>query len=218
MAYKVLLNGKDTALGTQLSRLFLESGSRVAGLIEGGAPAQLSGDDAEENLILIPWNRTSTLSVNNVIVESVNRLESIDGMVFLFQPVIDYKPIHELGLAQVESYIDTYVKGSIYLLREVLGYFQKRQRGSLYIVIHISGLEVLPPIDAVGTGAIESFTNSLFTLYQNEKVNINGFTSNSADTREFAEYIHNTIRQKARTTHGKWYRFSDRSLWKRKLL
>lgn len=218
MGYKVLLNGKDTALGTQLSRLFLEDGTRVAGLLEGGAAAHLQDQEAGENLILIPWNRTSTLSVNNVIVESVNRLESIDGMIFLFQPVIDYKPIHELSLAQVESYIDSYVKGSIYLLREVLGYFQKRQRGDLYVVIHISGLEVLPPIDAVGIGAIESFTNSLFTLYQNEEVNINGFTSNSADSREFADYIYKTIQQKARTSHGKWYRYSDRSFWKRKLL
>lgn len=215
MACTILLNGKNTPLGMHLSRLFLESGSKVAGLLEGGSPASLPGEEVEENLILIPWNRTSSLSVHNVIVESVNRMESIEELVFLFQPAIDNKPIHELGLSQIESYIDTYVKGSIYLLREVLGYFQKKQRGALYVVLHIAGLEVLPPIDAVGMGAIESFTNSLFTLYQNENVNINGFTSDSSDSREYAGFVFNTIQQKARTSHGKWYRFSDRSLWKR---
>jgi len=215
MGNTILLNGKNTPLGMQLSRLFLESGSKVAGLLEGGPSTSLPGEEVEENLVLIPWNRTSSLSVHNVIVESVNKMESIEEVVFLFQPAIDNKPIHELSLAQVESYIDSSVKGSIYLLREVLGYFQKRQRGSLYVILHIAGLEVLPPIDAVGMGAIEAFTNSLFTLYQNEDVNINGFTSDSSDSREYAEFIYNTIQQKARTTHGKWYRFSDRSLWKR---
>ncbi len=215
MAYTILLNGKNTPLGMHLSRLFLESGAKVAGLLEGGSSVSLPGEEVEENLVPIPWNRTSSMSVHNVVLESVNRMDSIEEMVFLFQPTIDNKPIHELSLSQVESYIDTYVKGSIYLLREVLGYFQKRQRGVLYVVLHIAGLEVLPPIDAVGMGAIESFTNSLFTLYQNEDVHINGFTSDSPDPREYAEYIFNTIQQKARTSHGKWYRYSDRSLWKR---
>jgi len=213
MAYNILLNGKHTALGIQLGRLFLDDGARIAGLVEGGAGENVPGEEADENLFPIQWNRTSPISVHNVVVEAVNRLDTIDEMIFLFQPAIENKPIHELSLARVESYIDTYVKGSIFLLREILNYFQKKQAGTLHVVFHTAGLEVLPPIDAAGSGALEHFTNSLFTLYQNEPVHMNGFTSNSPDSTDYAQFIHDTIVQKARSSHGRWYRFSDRSIW-----
>jgi len=210
MSRTILLNGKNTPLGIQLSRAFLDDGCQVAGLVENGALTDLPGEEADENLLTISWNRASTISVHNVVMEAVNRMESIDEMLFLFQPAIENKPIHELSLARVEAYIDTYVKGSVYLLREVLGYFQKTRRGSLHVIFHTAGLEVLPPIEAVGTGALESFTNSLFTLYQNEAVNINGYTSNSLNTREYGEFLHGTITKKAGGSHGKWYHFTDR--------
>lgn len=213
MGRTILLNGKHTALGSQLTRLFLEDGDRVTGLVEGPLAAPLPGEEAEENLTIIPWNRTSPISVHNVLVEAVNRTENIDEAIFLFQPDIENKPLHELSLASIDAYIDTYIKGSLYLLKEILGYFQKKQTGALYIVLDNSGMEVLPPIDALGIGGFEAFTNTLFILYQNEEIAIHGFTSSTAEKPEYAAFIHRTITEKARGTHGKWFRFNERSMW-----
>lgn len=213
MGRSILLNGKHTPLGSQLTRLFLEDGDRVTGLVESPLSEPLPGEEAEENLTIIPWNRTSPISVHNVIVEAVNRTEDIDEAVFLFQPDIENKPIHELSLASIDSYIDTYIKGSLYLLKEILAYFQKKQKGALYIVLDYSGMEVLPPIDALGIGGIEAFTNTLFILYQNEQIGIHGFTSSTAEKPEYAAFIHRTITEKARNSHGKWFRFNERSMW-----
>jgi len=213
MERTILLNGKHTPLGSQLAHLFLEDGDRIAGLVESPLGEALPGEEAEENLLIVPWNRNSSISVHNVIVETVNRADHIDEAIFLFQPEIENKPLHELTLSSIDSYIDTYIKGSLFLLKEVLGYFQKRQQGSLYIILDYSGLEVLPPIDAIGIGGIEAFTNTLFILYQNEQVNIHGFNSSTTQKMEYAAFIHRTISEKARKSHGKWHRFNDRSRW-----
>ena len=213
MGRTILLNGKHTPLGSQLTRLFLEDGDKIAGLVEGSLSEPLPGEEAEENLTIIPWNRSSPISVHNVLVETINRIDHIDEAVFLFQPEIENKPLHELSLAAIDSYIDTYLKGSLFLLKEVLGYFQKQKKGALYIVLDYSGLEVLPPIDAIGIGGMEAFTDTLFILYQNEQVAIHGFSSSTAEKPEYAAFIHRTITEKARGSHGKWYRFNERSVW-----
>jgi hypothetical protein len=213
MGRSILLNGKHTPLGSQLTRLFLEDGDRLTGLIEGPLSEPLPGEEAEENLTLIPWNRSSPISVHNVIVEAINRTGGIDEAVFLFQTEIENKPLHEQSLAAIDSYIDDYIKGSLYLLKEILGYFQKCRKGALYIVLDYAGMEVLPPIDALGVGGIEAFTNTLFMLYQNEEIRIHGFTSSTAEKPEYAAFIHRSITDKARSSHGKWFRFNERSMW-----
>jgi len=147
------------------------------------------------------------------MVEAVNKLDKVDEVVFVFSTLMENKPLHELNLATIDSYVDNYIKGGFYFLREVLGYFQKQKQGQLSIVLHTAGLEVLPPIDAVGIGGIKTFTDSMFTLYQNEPVMLNGFTSDTNVPEEFARFIHRTLQEKARGTHGKWYRHSDRSMW-----
>ncbi len=200
-------------MGQRLSELFLEDGNRVIRADEGEPGEALPGEEAEENLIIIPWTRHSSVSVHNVLVEAVNRADKVDEVIFVFSTLMENKPLHELGLASIDSYIDNYVKGGLYFLREVLGYFQKQKQGQLSIVLHTAGLEVLPPIDAVGIGGIKTFTDSMFTLYQNEPIMLNGFTSDTTAPDEFAYFIHRTLNEKARGTHGKWYRHSDRSVW-----
>src|SRR6056297_1165593 len=183
MDQTILLNGNTSPLGQRLSELFIDEGAHVIRADEGN-PGHSSGrEEEEDHLTIIPWTRHSSVS------------------------------IHNLGLASIDSYIDNYVKGGLYFLREVLGYFQKRKKGQLSIVIHTSGLEVLPPIDAVGIGGIKTFTDSMFTLYQNEPIMINGFTSDATAPDDYAYFIRNTLTEKARGTHGKWYRHSDRSVW-----
>ncbi len=213
MGRTLLLNGKTSPLGQRLSELFLEDGTHVIRADEGESGEALPGEEAEENLILIPWTRHSSVSVHNVLVEAVNKADKVDEVIFVFSTLMENKPLHELSLAAIDSYIDNYVKGGLYFLREVLGYFQKQKQGQLSIVLHTAGLEVLPPIDAVGIGGIKTFTDSMFTLYQNEPVMLNGFTSDTTAPDEFAYFIHRTLKEKARGTHGKWYRHSDRSVW-----
>lgn len=213
MGRTILLNGKTSPLGQRLSELFLEDGYRIIRADEGESGESLPGEEAEENLTIIPWTRHSSVSAHNVMVEAVNKLDKVDEVVFVFSTLMENKPLHELNLATIDSYVDNYIKGGFYFLREVLGYFQKQKQGQLSIVLHTAGLEVLPPIDAVGIGGIKTFTDSMFTLYQNEPVMLNGFTSDTNVPEEFARFIHRTLQEKARGTHGKWYRHSDRSMW-----
>lgn len=213
MGRTILLNGKTSPLGQRLSELFLADGYHIIRAEEGASGESLPGEEAEENLTIIPWTRHSSVSVHNVLIEAVNKLDKVDEVVFVFSTLMENKPLHELSLAAIDSYIDNYIRGGMYFLREVLGYFQKQKQGQLSIVLHTAGLEVLPPIDAVGIGGIKTFTDSMFTLYQNEPVMLNGFTSDTTVPDEFAHFIHRTLKEKARGTHGKWYRHSERSVW-----
>lgn len=209
----ILLNGNTSPLGQRLSHLFIDDGAYVVRADEGEPGHSSEREEEEDHLTIIPWTRHSSVSIHNLLVEAENKRDAIDEVVFVFSTLMENKPLHELGLASIDSYIDNYVKGGLYFLREVLGYFQKRKKGQLSIVIHTSGLEVLPPIDAVGIGGLKTFVDSMFTLYQNEPIMINGFTSDATTPDDYALFVHRTLTEKARGSHGKWYRHGDRSVW-----
>ncbi|MDZ7795384.1 MAG: hypothetical protein U5P10_17340 [Spirochaetia bacterium] len=213
MDQTILLNGNTSPLAQRLSELFIDDGAHVIRADEGNPGRNSAGEEVEDHLTIIPWTRHSSVSIHNLLVEAENKRDTIDEVVFVFSALMENKPLHELGLASIDSYIDNYVKGGLYFLREVLGYFQKRKQGQLSIVIHTSGLEVLPPIDAVGIGGIKTFADSMFTLYQNEPIMINGFTSDASTPDDYALFVHRTLTEKARGSHGKWYRHGDRSVW-----
>ncbi|HDQ13783.1 MAG TPA: hypothetical protein ENN41_03085 [Sediminispirochaeta sp.] len=217
MGRSILLTDKQSLLGSRLTTRLMDRGHRVAALVEGGGSTGPASEDAEERLRQLSWNSNSPISVHNVLLESLDHLNRVDDAILLFQPSIEQKPLHEIKLKGIDSFIDQRLKGKLFLMRELLNYFQKRQSGNVYLVVETRGMEVLPPLDAFLLGGIDSFARSLFSLYQNEKIHINGFNGNSPDTDDFADFIvrtiTETIQEKKQPVHGKWYRYGEKSMW-----
>ncbi|MFP4180234.1 MAG: hypothetical protein ACLFNZ_07685 [Spirochaetaceae bacterium] len=221
MAEEVLLIGHHTPLGKKIAELLLAEGSSVVRTVlpEEEAPQEEAGpsretEEEEELLTSVLWNRSSPISTHNVILETYTQHEKLDRVLFIFDTTKDNRALHEIPLAEIEKYIDRRFKGLTFLLKELIQHYQ-RNRGlaEISLILHTEGAKVLPPLDGMGSGAFRSLGNSLFTFYQNEDITINGFESSSPDSGDYAEFILKTLREKAGKSHGKWFRFQDKSVW-----
>lgn len=203
---RVLVAPGDTALGRLLVKLIEAEGRGIIAAFEGEIPG--TGEDEHDTLLLQrKWNRRSLLSARNLVLEGLNALEEINVAIVIHECRQDERSIHELSPTSIERIIDDSVKGTFFLLRELMSYFVRKGTGTVAMVHYSPGDYTKLPLDAALSAGFYAATDSLSTLYQNEAITINGFECSRERPEEFAGYILQTLSGKAATTNGKWYRY-----------
>lgn len=204
MKRKILITGLDSGLKTKLLKLFMDGNYKVAVTVNSSNKKVNPGSS---NFIEIPWNNRSPLSAKNIILECQNKMEGFDDVLTIFSSEQNNKPIHEISSAEIESTIDSNLKGNLFILKEIILYFQKIGAGNISLIHDIEQGEILAPLYAVETGGLSTLTKSLFVSYQNEQLTINSYRSNSGELTDYAKYIFNTISERTKPVHGKIFKF-----------
>lgn len=204
MKRKILITGLDSELKTKLLKLFMDGNYKVAVTVNSSNKKVNPGSS---NFIEIPWNNRSPLSAKNIILECQNKMEGFDDVLTIFSSEQNNKPIHEISSAEIESTIDSNLKGNLFILKEIILYFQKIGAGNISLIHDIEQGEILAPLYAVETGGLSTLTKSLFVSYQNEQLTINSYRSNSGELTDYAKYIFNTISERTKPVHGKIFKF-----------
>ncbi len=211
MKRTVLVTGKNTALGSKLIEGFLSEGYQVIATVKSEKDAAAPGEISDKNLVMLPWNRRSPLSARNVVLGGLNAFGAIDEAAILYTPAGDSRQLHELPAPVIEEMIDSQIKSQFFMLKEVLLHFEKERKGVLSLIMHTEGTDTLAPLDAMAMNSFEALANSVFTFYQNEPFIVNAFESGTTQAGAFAEHIRNTLKEQARTSGGKWYRYPEKS-------
>ncbi len=202
----VLITETDTPLGEELLRLYLKKGSKVVGARSVADTSQ--PDSNNKDLLIVPWKRKSIFSTRNLILQAQNRFDRIDEALILETPAVEKKPIQELSCLDIEMAVDEWIKGNLFLLREILLYFKNRTGGVLALIDyseHSGGMS--PPLESALRGSFRSIARSIFSSSSQENVFITGFESDSLKIPEFAEFIAGTLEEKGKRVRGKWFRF-----------
>jgi len=211
MKRKILITGLDSNLKTKLVELFLGNNSIVAVSVKDPSKKTRSKNS---NLIEIPWNNRSPLSAKNVILDCQNKLGGFDEALTILSSEHNNKPIHEISSADIEDALDTNFKGNIFILKEIILYFQNKGEGNISLIHNINQNEIPSPLYALSSGGLSALTKSLFASYQNEQLAINSFSSPSLEFEEYADYIFRIISERSKAVHGKIFKFQDRGMLK----
>ncbi len=211
MKKKILITGPESNLKTKLVKLFLSNNSIVA--VSTETPNKKSSSK-KSNLIEIPWNSKSPLSAKNMILECHNKLSGFDEALTIFSSEQNNKPIHEIPSSIIEEAIDTNLKGNIFILKEIILYFQNKGVGNISLINSITQNEIPAPLYALELGALSALTKSLFASYQNEQLAVNSFSSQSFEIDEYADFIFKNISDRGKVVHGKMFKFQDRGMLK----
>jgi len=211
MKHKILITGPDSDLKTKIIELFLENDSLVAASFNN---PDKKPDTKKKNLLEISWNNKSPLSAKNIILDCQNKLGGFDEALTILSSDHNNKPIHEISSSEIERAIDTSLKGNIFIIKEIILYFQNIGSGNISLIHNIDQNDISAPLHAIGTGGLSALTKSLFASYQNEQLTINSFSSNSFEIDEYAEFIFRNITERGRSVHGKKFKFQDRVMLK----
>lgn len=211
MKRKILITGPDSNLKTKLVELFLGNNSIVAVSVNNQNKKTSSKNS---NLVEIPWNFRSPLSAKNIILDCQNKIGGFDEALTILSSKHNNKAIHEISSSDIEDAIDTNLKGTIFILKEIILYLQNKGDGNISLIQNINQNEILAPLFALESGGLLSLTKSLFDSYQNEQLAINSFSSQSLEIEEYADYIFKNISERGKAIHGKMFKFQDRGMLK----
>ena len=207
MKKKIIIAGLDSKLKEKLVTIFLNNNFTVAVSTNSN---KSDTNKKNNNLLEIPWNIKSPLSAKNLILECHNKLNGFDEALTILSFKPSNRPIHEISSYDIEFAIDSSLKGNIFLLKELILYFQKIKTGNISLIHNTLQSEIFDPLYAVSAGGLTELSKSLFASYQNEQLSINSFISNSEGIEEYAEYIFQNISGRAKKIHGKIFKFQDR--------
>jgi hypothetical protein len=160
---------------------------------------------------VLEWNRRSPVSAQSVLLECRSLMGGLESAIVVFASSRDNRAFHEAPAGYIEETVDTGLKGYMFLLRELLGYFQKTGSGTLAVAVHDEGSEILSPVEACVSASFAALVQSLAVFYQNEPVSIAGFRSSTTQVNEYAQFIRRTLEEKQGRTAGVWHKYSDRS-------
>ncbi|HEB10614.1 MAG TPA: hypothetical protein ENI06_05310 [Spirochaetales bacterium] len=213
MSKTVLITDIDTPLGFDLSKTFLEQGDRVVGTV--AVPDKESNFKAlnSSSFTLRRWQRSSSLSAKNLLLSIINDFNNLDEALLLQAPSLPAKLLHEVATAEIEHGVDLWIKGNLFLLKEILELFN-RGRGGVVALINYSPHDstgILPPLESALRGSFQALAKSLFSSYSRENLYINGFESNTAQSSDFADFIRQTLSDRGRRVSGRWFRFQAKS-------
>ena len=205
MGKSLLIAGRNSKLTDELVREAREAGYEVTATLDDQTEDR---SDYEGQLRWVRWRRRSPLSARTVVLQAAGVDGGIDEAIVVHSPDAAREPLHELQSAALEQAVDGSVKGPLFMLRELIGHFQKRGGGAINLVLYRPDGEVTAPLDACTAGGFRGVAEGLFTYYRNEPITLRGFTANEPEPAEFAAYIIGTLSEGKGA--GKWNRFSSR--------
>ena len=194
-------------------RRYLSEGYGVAATCSGQARINTPLVSEEEDLLVIEWNRKSPISAKNVLLTALNRFDRIDETLLLLAPELEQKLLQETSTETIERAVDTWIKGSLFLIKAVLVLYGQKQEGFLALINHLPQVAkaVPPPLESALRGSFRATAESIFAGIGQQNVFINGFESHSTKIEELADFIFDTMNSRGNRTTGKWYRFPPRS-------
>ncbi len=192
----------DTVIGGALAAEADVDGFAVA-LTTGERVAEAKRDTRP---FLISYNGRSLVSARKAVLTCINTFQRLDTAVIIHEAYQDERPIHELTPVAIEKYVDSAMKNTFFMLREVIACFVRQRSGVLALVNYIPEDYTLLPLCAASTAAFRATVDSLSTLYQNENIVINGFECTRLPPERYVRFVLQALSGKAGETGGKWYR------------
>lgn len=210
MERTLLITGRQSPLTDDLLQEALSRSFSVLATFDPALGEPEVPDGFGDDLVYVEWNRRSPISARSVLLQAENAAGSLEEIFVVYSSEGVTAPFHETQASRIEEVVDGGVKGYLFLLREALSHALRRGGGGVNIVVQDSGSELLPPLEAATSGAFLAAARSLMTFYEEEAVQVRGFQSGSAEGREFAKFILDTIRDKGEKAAGRWNKFGGR--------
>ena len=200
----------DTPLGLEITRLFLKDHRAVFGTVstedeKTSVPKALSLND--EDLFHVEcWNRGSPISARNMLISALNIFTVLDDFLFLGNPIPVTTGFHTLKVDTFQREVDSWIKGDLFLLRDILSYCTDKKRGNLSLIC-LNHAHPESPLEEMIRRGFAGLANSLLHVYGGKDLKIFAFDASSDVSEEFAAFIFRHLSERKEKASGRWLRF-----------
>ena len=204
----VLIAGSETLLGRKLVEKELGRGNRVVAPVN--SKKETAGSEtSRENLMVIPWNRSSLFSAKTLVRESLRKWGAIDRALIIDPILSGGVPFSELTINEIDDLVDREIKGYLYLTRELINYFDRTQKSLLSFIRNKKmPLEGNAPEKACSS-FFKAFADNLIAEKSESTFKL-GFINGTTNVDTCADFIIDICDNRPEKSRGEWLRATDK--------
>ncbi len=198
----VWITGASRGIGKAIAEQLLADGHRVAVSARNTAQLDTIGVSSklEHNLFKVPLDVTSQQAVETAAGSVVERLGSID----LFIPnsgVTVFKSVLDTSVEEIDSIIDTNLKGTMYGIKAVLPHMIERRQGWIIALISVTAKKIFANSGAYAASksGVLSFIDILREEVRDKGIRVTAFIPGATDTDMWPERIREKYRERMMT-------------------
>lgn len=205
MAKVVLITGSETSLGRKLVDKELGRGNRVVAPV--ASKSSNTADNSREDLLVLPWNRSSVFSTKTVIREAQRQFGKLDRAILLSPAGAEATYFMEMSVNEVDEVIDQSIRGNAYITRELSQVIQ--ETGSMTLGFVLQSGKNSSPLYNGSKGFFRNFADTLM-LELSPGTDLCGFITESPDLEGFADFILQYLEDLPEKARGNWLKHSDK--------
>ena len=191
MGKTILVTGKEGFLGNEISQHFLNQGCRVAVSVPSRKEAFPSVDQ-DRRLLQFPWSRRSAVAAKNFVLQTFQEFEGLDEAWVVVTPERESFGMAEMAPLALDESLDATVKGTLYLVRELLQRQAAQPSLVLRFVFYDEDPSTLPPLAALHYQGLRGMVTALLTQARKRHLTVWAYESLVPRTEEYLSYLLNS--------------------------
>jgi len=188
MGKTILVTGKEGFLGNEISQHFLNQGCRVSASVPPRKEAFPSVDQ-DHRLLQFPWSRRSAVAAKNFLLQTIQEFDTLDEAWIVITPERESFGLSELAPLALDESLDGTVKGTLYLVRELLQRQASQPSLVLRFVFYDEDPSTLPPLAAVHYQGLKGLVTALLLQARKRHLTVWAYESLVPRTEEYLSYL-----------------------------
>ena len=191
MGKTILVTGKEGFLGNEISQHFLGLGHQVAVSVPPRKESFPSVDQ-DKKLLTFPWSRRSAVAAKNFVLQTIQEFGTLDEAWLVVTTEREPFGLSEMAPLALDEGLDTLVKGTVYLVRELLQYQSTSPAMSLRIVFYDEDPQTLPPVAALHYQGLKGLVTALLTQARKRNLDLWAYESLVPRPDEYLSFLLNS--------------------------
>ena len=205
MGKTILVTGKEGFLGNGISQFFLTQGCQVSVSVPPRKESFPSVDQ-DHRLLQFPWGRRSAVAAKNFVLRTLQEFGTLDEAWVVVTPERESFALGDLAPLAVDESLDASLKGTLYLVRELLQRQEQQPSLVLRFVFYDDDPATLPPLAAVHYQGLRGLVNALLSQARKKHTTVWAYESLVPRPEEFLTYLTTS----PTTQPGRWNVLGER--------
>ena len=206
MGKVILITGSETLLGRKLIEKNLSAGNKVIAPVQ--SKDKNSNEPQKNNLLVVPWNKSSVISTRTVLREGIRVFRKIDEAILVYSENKTNDQLLDFSTSEIDALIESSINGMVYLTKELLKILNSEENSALSFAWVRKAVNTINPVEAGVKGFFRTFANA--TIVNNDTIYKCAFTTSVTEMDSYASFICNVLSDRPLKADSQWLNYADR--------
>jgi NAD(P)-dependent dehydrogenase (short-subunit alcohol dehydrogenase family) len=206
MGKVILITGSETLLGRKLIEKNLSAGNKVIAPVH--SKDENSNEPQKNNLLVVPWNKSSVISTRTVIREGIRVFRKIDEAILVYSENKTNDQLLDFSTSEIDEAIESSINGIVYLTREVIKALSGGENSAISFAMVRKIQSTDNPLEKGFKGFFKAFADT--AILSSDSLYKCAFTTSVSEMDSYAGFISNLLNERPAKADRQWLNYTER--------